>query len=119
MVADLVDIARGAVLPPLGLPVAQLAVAAPADPGERRDRAYIRFVVADRPGVLATITAAMRDAGVSIESLIQQGRQEEGGEVLVAMVTHEAPERAVTHALQLLDGAPDIAEPPLVMRLLD
>ncbi len=119
VVADLIDIARGATLPPFGLPVAQLAAAIPADPGERRDRAYIRFTLADRPGVLAQITAAMRDAGVSIESLIQQGRPNEGGEVLVAMVTHEAPERAVSHALALLEGAPDIAEPPLVMRLLD
>ena len=119
VVADLIDIARGAAVPPFGLPVALLAAAAPADPGERRGRAYIRFTVADRPGVLAQITAAMRDAGVSIESLIQQGRPDEGGEVLVAIVTHEAPESAVAHAVQLLASSPDIAEPPLVMRLLD
>ena len=72
----------------------------------------------DRPGVLAEITAAMRDAGVSIESLIQQGRPEEGGEVLVAMVTHEGPESAVARALALLEGSPSLTEPPLVMRLL-
>ena len=119
VVADLIDIARGARLPPFSLPVAALADAGPADPGDRRNRAYLRFVVADRPGVLAQITAAMRDAGVSIESLIQQGQAEEGGKVLVAMVTHEAPERAVAQAMTLLEGSPDIAEPPLVMRLLD
>ena len=57
--------------------------------------------------MLAEITAAMRDAGVSIESLIQRGRaSEDGGEVLVAMVTHEGPERCVTRALELLDGSP-------------
>ena len=66
-----------------------------ADAGHRRGRAYIRFTVADRPGVLAEITAAMRDAGVSIESLIQQGAAEDGGEVMVSMVTHECPEAAV------------------------
>jgi homoserine dehydrogenase len=81
-------------------------------------RDYLRFMVADRPGVLAEITAAMRDAGVSIESLIQQGRPEEGGEVLVAMVTHEGPESAVAEALRLLDGSPSLVEPPLVMQLL-
>ncbi len=119
VVADLVDIARGGRTPPFGLPPALLRRAARADPGERRGRSYIRFTVADRPGVLAQLTAAMRDAGVSIESLVQEGRPEEGGEVLVTMVTHEAPERAVSHALTLLEGAPDLAEPPLVMRLVD
>jgi glycine cleavage system regulatory protein len=38
-----------------------------------RGRAYVRFTVADKVGVLAEIAAAMRDAGVSIESLIQRG----------------------------------------------
>ena len=76
------------------------------------------FTVTDRPGVLAEITAAMRDAGVSIESLIQQGRPEEGGEVLVAMVTHEGRESAVAHALELLEGSASLTELPLVMPLL-
>jgi homoserine dehydrogenase len=90
----------------------------PAATGHRKGRAYIRFTVADRPGVLAEITAAMRDAGVSIESLIQKGRHEAGGDVLVAMVTHEGPEAAVSEALRLLDGSPSLAEPPLVMQIL-
>jgi homoserine dehydrogenase len=75
-------------------------------------------MVADRPGVLAEITAAMRDAGVSIESLIQKGRAEEGGNVMVAMVTHEGPEARVSEALRLLDGSAAHAEAPLVMQIL-
>ena len=130
VVADLIDIARrwgggaGGAEAPFSVPVAQLLAMPPADSGHRRMRAYIRFVVADRPGVLAEITAAMRDAGVSIESLIQQGRHgEEGeagdaGDVLVAIVTHEGPEAAVAEALRLLDGSPSLAAPPLVMPLL-
>ena len=60
----------------------------------------------------------MRDAGVSIESLIQKGRADEGGEVLVAMVTHEGPERSVRKALELLDGSASLTQPPLVLPLL-
>ena len=81
----------------------------------------MRFMVADRPGVLAEITAALRDAGVSIESLIQQGRHDDGTEeapVTVAMVTHDGPESSVTKALELLADSPALAEEPLVMRLL-
>lgn len=119
VVADLIDIARGNTPPPFSLPVGQLGDAVQADPGHRTNRAYIRMVVADRPGVLAEITAAMRDANVSIESLIQPGRREEDGEpVLVTMVTHEGPEGAVAEALGLLEGSPSLVEEPLVMRLL-
>jgi homoserine dehydrogenase len=118
VVADLIDIARGDTGAPFSIPVAELEPSHPADAGQRRSRSYLRFNVADRPGVLAEITAAMRDAGVSIESMIQHGRPEEGGEVLVAMVTHEAPHSAVTKALALLEGSASLTEAPLVMQLL-
>lgn len=118
VVADLIDIARGLAGAPFSVPVEQLETLDAGDPGERVGRDYIRFTVADRPGVLAEITAAMRDAGVSIESLIQRGRDHDGGEVQVAMVTHEGPERCVTQALALLDGSPSLTAAPLVMPIL-
>lgn len=119
VVADLIDITRGESHPAFSVPVGELARMEPAEPGERMGRSYIRFTVADRAGVLAEITAAMRDAEVSIESLIQQGQPDEHGDVLVAMVTHEGPERCVEKALQLLTGAPSLTAPPLVMPILE
>jgi len=118
VVADLIDIARGQAGPPFSVPVAELAPMTPAEPGERRERTYIRFTVADRPGVLAEITAAMRDAEVSIESLIQQGQPDASGDVLVAMVTHEGPEKCVAEALRLLEGADSLTAPPLLLPIL-
>ena len=119
IVADLIDIARGTAGAPFSLPAGELKAMAPADPGGRVGRDYIRFTVADRPGVLAEITAAMRDASVSIESLIQRGRaSEDGGEVLVAMVTHEGPERCVSKALDLLEGSESLTAAPLVLPIL-
>ncbi len=123
VVADLIDIARsmengGEAGPAFSVPVGELEAMAPAPSGNRLGRAYLRFLVADRPGVLAEITAAMRDAGVSIESLIQKGRHDTGGEVLVALVTHEGPESAVSEALRLLEGSPSLTQPPLVMQIL-
>ena len=119
VVADLIDIARGDTGAPFSIPVAELDKAIPAETGHRTGKAYIRFAVADRPGVLAEITAAMRDAGVSIESLIQKGSAGAEGSVLVAMVTHEGPERCIEEALRLLDGSASLKEPPLVMHILD
>ena len=120
VLADIVDIARGNRTEPFGIPVADLESSQPADSGRREGRAYMRFTVADRPGVLAEITAAMRDAGVSIESMIQHGEPEEvaGGHALVAMVSHKGPERAVAEAIAALDRSPSMAAPPLVLRLL-
>ncbi len=118
VVADLIDIARDEVGAPFSIPVAQLKSMPPTESGHRMERTYIRFTVADRPGVLAEITAAMRDAGVSIESLIQKGREDDGGEVLVAMVTHEGPERSVREALALLEGSESLTAPPLVLPIL-
>lgn len=123
VVADLIDIARGDIGAPFSIPVAELDPATPAASGHRSGRAYLRFTVADRPGVLAEITAAMRDAGVSIESMIQKGRGVAGdapgaGQVLVAMVTHEGPESGIAEALRLLEGSPSLAEAPLVMHIL-
>ena len=119
VVADLIDIARGEAGPSFSVPVAELVPMDPAQSGDRMNRTYIRFTVADRPGVLAEITAAMRDADVSIESLIQKGRPEDGSEALIAMVTHEGPERCVTQALTLLEGSPSLTAAPLVMPILD
>lgn len=122
VVADLIDIARGDLGGEAGAPfsiqVSEMEDMAPAASGHRKSSAYIRFTVADRPGVLAELTAAMRDAGVSIESLIQRGRHEAGGEVTVALVTHEGPESAVSEALRLLDGSPSLTAPPLVLHIL-
>ena len=116
--ADLVDIARDEVGAPFSIPVANLAALPPAEPGHRMERTYLRFTVNDRPGVLAEITAAMRDAAVSIESLIQQGRGAGGGEVMVAMVTHEGPEANIARALALLEGSQSLTGEPLVLPIL-
>lgn len=117
VVADLIDIARGEYGPPFAMPVAALVAAPKADSGERRGRAYLRFTVEDRVGVLAEIAAAMRDAGVSIESLIQRGASGEGS-VLVAIVTHEGPERSVAQALEKLRGSQSLVGQPMWMHIL-
>jgi homoserine dehydrogenase len=117
VVADLIDIARGEFGPPYAMPAASLTAQPAADSGDRRGRAYLRFMVADKVGVLAEIAAAMRDAGVSIESLMQRGAEADGS-VLVAIVTHEGPERAVAHALDKLRGSTSLAGEPLWMHIL-
>jgi homoserine dehydrogenase len=118
VVADLIDVARGEYGTAFAMPVERLTALPPAPTGERRGRAYLRFTVADRPGVLAEITAAMRDADVSIESMIQRGATADGG-VLLVMVTHVSAEHCVTDAVARLEGSPSMLRPPMLMHILD
>ncbi|MEP9400342.1 homoserine dehydrogenase [Sphingomonas sp. VNH70] len=117
VVADLIDIARGEYGPPYAMPAASLSAPAAEASGERRGRAYVRLTVADKVGVLAEIAAAMRDAGVSIESLMQRGANADGS-VLVAIVTHEGPERCVAQALEKLGGSASVLGQPMWMHVL-
>ncbi|MEK6636807.1 MAG: homoserine dehydrogenase [Pseudomonadota bacterium] len=118
VVADLIDIARGEYGPAFAMPVASLADPGHADTGNRVGQFYLRFTVADRPGVLAEITAAMRDAGVSIESMIQRGEAPDGG-VLLVMTSHIGPERNVMAAVGALGGSASLIGKPMVMPILD
>jgi homoserine dehydrogenase len=118
VVADLIDIARGEYGPAFAMPVTALSEQPTADMGARIGRVYLRFTVEDKVGVLAEIAAAMRDSGVSIESLIQRGVQGDGS-VLVAIVTHDCPERNVVQALERLQGTPSIRGKPMLMHILE
>ena len=127
VVADLVDIARGEMGPAFSIPTAALAGPGRAEAGHRRAKYYLRMEVADKPGVLAEVATAMRDAGVSIDSLIQTEAQDgeaedgSGGEerALIAMVTHRCEERCVTDTLAALAGSDSIVGVPMWMQLID
>lgn len=116
VVADLVDIARKETGPAFSMPAAELENLPRAATAHRIGKHYLRMIVADRVGVLAEITAAMRDAGLSIESLIQ--REIEDGSALIAMVTHEGPEHAVTDTLATLARSSNLLGDPMVMSIL-
>ena len=74
IVADLMDIARGFILPAFSAPAESLEPAAQAPVGLRAGSYYLRLMVVDKPGVVADIAGVMRDENVSLESMIQRGR---------------------------------------------
>ncbi|WP_339693631.1 homoserine dehydrogenase [uncultured Parasphingorhabdus sp.] len=117
VVADLIDIARGDAGTVFAAPASAMEPCERAENGNRVGKSYIRFIVADKPGVLAEITAAMRDANVSIESLIQTEKAAEGS-VLISMVTHDSRERNVARGLAALSSSTSLKAAPVVMHLL-
>ncbi len=64
---------------------------------------YIRFTVADKPGVLAKMAGAFADHDVSIYSMMQRGAKEDG-HVDVVYVTHVARESDVRAAIDQIAG---------------
>ena len=117
VVADLIDIARDEYGPPFAMPVGALETAAPADAEAAVETTYLRFEVADRPGVLAEIAAAMAAAGVSIESFIQRSPGTEAGATMV-LVTHACEAGRVTDALARLKGSESVLAEPMRMAML-
>ncbi|MER2519063.1 MAG: homoserine dehydrogenase [Bdellovibrionales bacterium] len=84
-------------------------------------RYYVRLSLQDRPGAVADITAAFRDADLSIESLLQHGRPSAGGLaaglVPVVVTTHAVAPEALRRAVETLAHQGAVGEPPCVMRM--
>jgi homoserine dehydrogenase len=77
---------------------------------------YLRFMVVDRPGVLAQIAGELGRCGISISSMLQQGRRE-GQTVPVVIKTHMAREREVQTALREINRKPFVSEPTRLIRV--
>ena len=77
---------------------------------------YLRFMVVDRPGVLAQIAGELGRCGISISSMLQQGRRE-GQTVPVVIKTHMAKERDVQTALREINRKPFVSEPATLIRV--
>jgi len=77
---------------------------------------YLRFTVVDRPGVLAQIAGELGRCGISISSMMQQGRRE-GQTVPVVIKTHTAKERDVQTALREINRKAFVSEPTTLIRV--
>lgn len=77
---------------------------------------YLRFMVVDRPGVLAQIAGELGRCGISISSMLQQGRREEQT-VPVVIKTHMAQERDIQTALCEINRKPFVSEPATLIRV--
>ena len=77
---------------------------------------YLRFMALDRPGVLAQIAGEVGRYGISISSMLQQGRRK-GQTVPIVIKTHMAKERDVQTALRDIHRMPFMSEPATLIRI--
>jgi homoserine dehydrogenase len=112
IVADLIDIARGHILPVFSAPAHRLKPVRMME--DYRGSYYLRLMVVDKPGVVADIAASLRDENVSMEQMIQRGRAP-GEPVPIVITTHETSESAIERASRRLATIATIVEPPHIM----
>ncbi|MDR1396165.1 MAG: homoserine dehydrogenase [Desulfarculales bacterium] len=125
IVADILDLAREKLSGGSSLPAAALGRAdfdpEPLAISSRDDisgKYYFRFAAHDKPGVLAALAAVLGDNQISIATMIQKGREQEGGAVPIVILTHEARESAVLKAIKAIDSLPVVDHPTIMLRVI-
>jgi len=116
VVADLVDIAAGRRVPTFGRPVANLVSKPKVAMDAHVGRYYVRLMVYDRPGVIADVSAVLRDENISIGSMLQRGRSKDSA-VPVILITHDAKEASICRAMSEIGGLKTALEPPRFIRI--
>jgi homoserine dehydrogenase len=116
IVADLIDLARGRTAPVWGVEASALAETKSVPMSAYVGAYYLRLMVVDRPGVIADVTCALRDSGVSLESMLQHGRSP-GEAVPIVLVTHETRESQMLAALDRIERLETVLERPSLIRI--
>lgn len=116
VVADIVDVARGRALPLLAMDPGKIGLLKAANIHERIGSYYFRLMVLDQPGVIADISAILRDHKVSLESVLQRGRDPEQA-VPVILTTHETSEESIQKVAAEIGRLETVVEPPYLMRI--
>ncbi len=115
VVADLIDLARDNTTAPFGRPSRHLKKADMLNPEEKTGEFYIRLDVLDQTGVIADVAAVLRDYKISIESLIQRGRDPDQP-VTVVLTTHEAKRKNINEAAIVIEALKSVSKPPVILQ---
>ena len=124
VLSDILDIARGNKVPPLGVPSAELTPYRQAPMRAHEGGYYIRLNAKDIPGALAAIASRMGAAGISLESVIQRPdlRVTEPAAAgietrTVVLITQSTMEQTVRDALAKIAGDGFIVGDPQLIRI--
>jgi homoserine dehydrogenase len=98
VVADLIDIACNRFTYPFTVAAHDLQQLPHATIESLHGAYYVRLTVIDQPGVLADITQELSKDGISIESLLQKGTQDQDN-VQIIITTHATTEKAMMKAI--------------------
>ncbi len=124
VVSDVVDLARNLIkginqrTPALAFMLEKRGAKPILSMDELEFKYYFRFAAIDQPGVLSSIAGILGKYNISIESVVQKGR-ELNGAVPIVMLTHEAKEANVKQALKEIEGLDVVKGKPIFIRIED
>src|SRR5665213_1976725 len=114
--ADIADIMTGAVRPVFQAPATTLKPFAAVDAAHAVGKAYVRLMVRDEPGVIAAVSEALAETGVSIDSILHKPVHDAGG-VPIVLTTHATPESALLEAIRRIGALPALLQAPKMLRI--
>jgi homoserine dehydrogenase len=114
VLSDLIDVAREFRLPVFGQAAQTLADAPPSQSATPAPY-YLRMSLQDKPGALASVAAALGNAGVSINRMRQYGHDQNAAPVLI--VTHACARSDLDAALQALPKTGVVEGDPVALRI--
>lgn len=114
VLSDLLDFANNRRTSFLGTADSELVVRPIQELQKLSGSYYLRLQVYDRPGVLADLTVVFRDKGVSVEALLQRGRNPDGT-VPVVLTTHETSEEAIQKSVAEFEKLENVVEKPCIL----
>ena len=118
VLSDLIDIATGRGGLPFGRSINTLVDANAVENCAGPDKPfYVRLMVVDQPGVLATLTGILQKHSISVESLLQRGRAP-GNAVALVMTTHETSNANLDMALDEMEKLPIVKSKPVAMPIM-
>jgi len=79
---------------------------------------YIRFMVSDKPGIIADITVALASEGINIRAIVQKPGYSQQALPFV-MTVEPCKSSALKRALECLSGKDYLIAPPLDLQMLD
>ena len=114
VLGDLVTVARNHRAGTRGVGESAYADRAVLPMGETRTRYHVAIDVDDRAGVLASVANAFADHGVSIQTVRQEGRDDDAQ---LVVVSHEATDAQLSATVEQLRGMDIVREVTAVMRV--
>ncbi|HYO32848.1 MAG TPA: homoserine dehydrogenase [Nocardioidaceae bacterium] len=114
VLGDVVTVARNRLNGVTGVGESTYAELAIASMGDTVTRYHVGIDVDDKPGVLASVAELFASHGVSIQTVHQEGR---GNDARLVVVTHAAPDRALSATVESLRGLTSVREVTSVMRV--
>jgi homoserine dehydrogenase len=118
VLSDLIDIANGRGGLTFGRSINKLVDANAVKNCAGPDKPfYVRLMVVDQPGVLATLTGILQKYSISVEGLLQQGRAP-GNAVALVMTTHETSVANLGIALVEMEKLPIVRAKPVAMPIM-